>query len=151
MIELRKVLTATDFSEPANRALDYAKAIAENFRAELHIVHVTPDVTLDDPMLTASSLAEIQESAESAVAKIDERITAEERDRLAVRTAVVQGEPHDAILAYAAEHRIELIVLGTHGRGAVERLILGSVAEKIVRHAKCPVLTVKAEETVGDA
>jgi nucleotide-binding universal stress UspA family protein len=146
MIVLRSVLTATDFSEPANRALDYAKGIAESFGAVLHIVHVAADVMLEDPMLTASSLEEIRESADSALAKIDERITADERGRLGVRTAVLQGEPHDAILAYADEHKIELIVLGTHGRGAIEQFILGSVAERIVRHAKCPVLTVKADE-----
>lgn len=149
MIVLRSILTATDFSEPAHRALDYAKSIAGSFGATLHIVHVAADVTLEDPMLTASSLAEIQDSAQSALAQIDERITADERGRLKVRTTVLQGEPHDAILAYAEEHKIELIVLGTHGRGAIERLILGSVAERIVRHAKCPVLTVKAEEPVS--
>lgn len=150
MIKLRSILVPTDFSEPAERALDYAKAIAENFKAALHVVHVAADVTLDDPMLTASSLAEIQDSAAAALSKIDERITAEERGRVEVRTSILQGDPHDAILAYAAEHAIELIVLGTHGRGAVERFLLGSVAERIVRHAKCPVLTVKAEESAAD-
>lgn len=146
MIVLRSILAPTDFSEPAHRALDYAKTLADNFRAVLHVVHVTPDVTFEEPMLTASNLAEIQDSAASALTRIDERITAEERGRIEVRKMVLQGDPHDAILAYAAEHAIELIVLGTHGRGAVERFILGSVAERIVRHAKCPVLTVKAEE-----
>lgn len=146
MIVLRSILAPTDFSEPAHRALEYAKSIAENFKAVLHVVHVAADVALEDPMLTASSLAEIQESAASALTRIDERIATEERGRVEVRKAVLNGDPHDAILAYAAEHAIELIVLGTHGRGAVERLILGSVAERIVRHAKCPVLTVKAEE-----
>lgn len=145
MIHLRSILVPTDFSEPAHRAVDYAKAIAESFHATLHLLHVAADITFDDPMLTASSLAEIQDTAESALARIDERITADERAKLNVQTAVVQGSPHDAILTYAKEHAIELIVLGTHGRGAVEQLILGSVAERIVRHATCPVLTVKAE------
>jgi nucleotide-binding universal stress UspA family protein len=150
MIVLRSILAPTDFSEPAERALEYAKSIAENFQAVLHVVHVAADVTLADPMLTASSLAEIDESATSALARIDERLTADERGRLEVRTSVLHGDPHDAILTYAAENAIELIVLGTHGRGTVERLILGSVAERIVRHAKCPVLTVKAEEPAAE-
>lgn len=144
MIALRTVLAPTDFSEPANRALEYAKSIAENFQAALHVLHVEEDIPIGDPMLTASALADIHETAEAAPARISASFTAEERSRLKLITAVVRGSPHDAILDYAKEHGIELIVLGTHGRGMVERLLLGSVAERIVRHAPCPVLTVKA-------
>jgi len=145
MIALRTILTPTDFSEPANRALEYAKALAESFHAELHVLHVAEDVTIVDPMLTASALADIQEVADSFPARIDAAFTADERARLKLHASVVRGSPHDVILDYAREHGIELIVLGTHGRGALEQLLLGSVAERIVRHAKCPVLTVKAE------
>jgi len=145
MIALRTVLMPTDFSAPANRALEYAKSIAENFHAALHVLHVEEDIAIGDPMLTASALADIQEAAESFPTRIAAAFTAEERSRLKLVTAVVRGSPHDAILDYAKEHGIELIVLGTHGRGMVERLLLGSVAERIVRHAPCPVLTVKAQ------
>lgn len=140
---LKKILVPVDFSECSRKALDYAIPLAEQFGAELVLLHVTPanppvpelgpvDVVGIDE--ATQGLAELQASVSTAIASHS------------VQRVVRTGEPHTEIVRVAAERGIDMIVLSTHGRTGLSRVLLGSTAEKVVRHAPCPVLVVRERE-----
>ena len=146
MIALKKVLLATDFSECAKTAQEYASAFTDQFQAELHVLHVIVDTSLMAAeygaalTLTPDYLAGIKNEAQRSI----DKIVAESVKRGGPGIGVTRmGNPPHEIVNYANEHGIELIVIGTHGRGGFMHLLLGSCAEKVVRKAQCPVLTVR--------
>jgi nucleotide-binding universal stress UspA family protein len=145
MITIKKIVFATDFSDCASAAQEYAGAFADQFRAELHVLHVMPDVTMmfPDPgtalSLPQNYLGELKKDAEASLAKVFP--DAQKEGRKVVRS-VRMGNPFVEILKYTEENHADLIIVGTHGRGALMHLLMGSVAEKVVRKAKCPVLSV---------
>jgi len=142
-----RILVPTDFSIQSESALAYARELAERFGASIHLLHV-----LEDPYATSAYATEVygylppglketwQKNAEE---KLDTLLPAADRIRLGVTSAVIFGRPAAAIVEYAEEEKADLIVMGTHGRGGVTHLLLGSVAERVVRAAPCPVLTVR--------
>jgi nucleotide-binding universal stress UspA family protein len=141
MIQLTRILVATDFSDASHVALDYGRALAHTFGASLHVLHVMENTFLravpTDPYVLKAA----------AVKHLTERITEDDRTRLrAVVTLETSDSPADEIVKFAVGHDIGLIVMGTHGRGAMARLLMGSVAETVVRTAPCPVLTVRHPE-----
>ena len=150
MILLKKILVATDFSEPSDAALAYGRELARTFNAQLIVLNVNDNVmsrayggdgfVFSDPTL--------QQDIEAAARKqIDALLSDEDRDQLRAQTVVLTSNtPAFAIADYAADRAIDLIVMGTHGRGAVAHLLMGSVAERVVRTAPCPVLTVRHPE-----
>jgi nucleotide-binding universal stress UspA family protein len=141
MIVLKKVLVATDFSPPSIAALAYGRALARTFGASLHVLHVAENYFLR-PM--AADPATVRAAKERT---LDGQLTADDRQLLGARTTVkVSDEPADAISNYAKAEEVDLIVIGTHGRTGVERVLLGSVAERVIRIAPCPVLTVRHPE-----
>lgn len=149
MIAIKQILVATDFSEPSAAAVTYGRELAERFSAVLHVLHVAPNVlisTLGAENYTAVA-PELQEQIEAdawlAVKKLAEGGTHPPR---AIAAVIVSSTPAAAILDYAKAHDIDVIVMGTHGRGALAHLMLGSVAERVVRLAPCPVLTVRSPE-----
>ena len=149
MIRLTQILVATDFSDASQAALDYGRALARTFGASLHVLHVMENTFLrpvpGDPYVLKAA----------AVKHLTERITDDDRTRLnAVATLETSDNPAEEIVKFAAGHDVGLIVMGTHGRSSMERLLVGSVAEKVVRTAPCPVLTVRHPEhefVVNDA
>jgi len=150
MITLKKILVATDFGEASDAALAYGRELARTFHANLDIVHAVENVLTRGLAVEgyAASFPEIQneieEAARQQLASIE---AADERDRLTMKTVLLTSNaPAFAIVTYAKEHDIDLIVMGTHGRGAVAHLLMGSVAERVVRMAPCPVLTVRHPE-----
>ena len=158
MITLKQILVATDFSEPSDCALTYARALACSFKATLHVVHIVGNVV--DAAYGAEgysvAMPELQQEIEDAARKQldDLPIDKDERPLPTKRVLLTSNSPAGAIVEYAAKHGIDLIVTGTHGRGAVAHLLLGSVAERVVRTAGCPVLTVRHPErefVVADA
>jgi universal stress protein A len=146
MISLHRVLLATDFSDCSRAAQAYACELVEQFGGELHVLHVLPDPILMMPepgtpaSLPQNYLLDLKEGAEKALTGL---IPSEWQTRHHVRRATRLGNPGNEIVRYAEEHQIDLIVVGTHGRGPVAHLLLGSVAERVVRQAKCPVLTIR--------
>ena len=149
MILIKHVLVATDFSEPSDAALNYGRELARTFAATLHVLHVADNVTLQYGVEGYSTLLpEMQEDVEAAARKqLDGLITEEDRVALQAKPVVVTAVAKAAaIVDYASEHAIDLIVMGTHGRGAISHLLMGSVAERVVRTAPCPVLTVHHPE-----
>jgi nucleotide-binding universal stress UspA family protein len=150
MIALKRVLVATDFGPAADSALRYGRALARGFGAELHVLHVTENIfahAMDGYGYTAIP-PQVQQDLERAGRRQTEALLDEEdrRDLRGIATTVTSNSPADAIVAYARENGIGLIVLGTHGRGAIAHLFMGSVAERVVRIAPCPVLTVRHPE-----
>ena len=148
MIALKRILVPSDFSETSENALGYAKAFAEKFGAALHVLHI-----LDDPFAYALPLDAVvpppgfyEELQKAAHKRLDQVLSQPERAQYNAEVVLKPGLPFAEILAYAKEHQIDLIVMGTHGRGPIAHVLLGSVAERVVRRAPCPVLTVRHPE-----
>jgi len=149
MNPLKNILVPTDFSEMAQSALTYAKVLAEVFGAALHLVHVAQDpitcVPIMEPnMSTAAVLAQVRdELGRDARQRLSTALGEAEQKKFRSKWELRWGIPYVEIDDYAARHGIDLIVMGTHGRGAIGGLFLGSVADKLVRKAPCPVLVVR--------
>jgi nucleotide-binding universal stress UspA family protein len=150
MITLKNILVATDFSEPSDAALKYGRALAQNFKATLHVVHVVGNVSsiVYGAEAYAASIPEMQQEVEDAARKqLDDLLVDNDTHALPTRRVLVTSNaPAVAIVDYAGRERIDLIITGTHGRGGVAHLLMGSVAERVVRTAPCPVLTVRHPE-----
>lgn len=150
MMLLEKILVATDFSEPSEAALAYGRELARTFNASLTVLHVAENVaTLGygiDGLAYVDPAWQAQVDA-SARQKLAALVSAEDRELLNAQTIVLSSNaPAAVIVEYAKEHTFDLIVIGTHGRGAMAHLLMGSVAERVVRTAPCPVLTVRHPE-----
>lgn len=149
MISIKKVLVPTDYSELSEVATVYGCELAARFNAELHLLYVVDDVApiFFDPEAAMIPLGELLEDQKSAAAKaLAEMVEESWRAKIDVVREVRQGKPFVEIVRYAREKDIDLIAIGTHGRGGLQHALLGSVAEKVVRKAPCPVLTVRSPE-----
>ncbi|HOG28766.1 MAG TPA: universal stress protein [Vicinamibacterales bacterium] len=146
MLSLKTVLVPTDFSEASEAALRYGKAMAEAFGASLHLVHVMEDLLAQAwaAEVYVASMPQLREEIDKESRhRLAAMLTDEERRRYRVETALLAGNPFVEIVRYAKARDVDLIVMGTHGRGPIAHMLLGSVAEKVVRKAPCPVLTVR--------
>jgi nucleotide-binding universal stress UspA family protein len=149
-----RILVATDFSPASGAALNFAKTLAGRFGASLHLLHV-----LEDPYVTGAFAPEIYapppaglreswlRSAEGTMAAL---VTEADTTAFNITTDVVFGPIARTIVERAAEIGADLIVMGTHGRGGVAHLLMGSVAERVVRTAGCPVLTTRGFAVAGE-
>lgn len=148
MIVLKHILVATDFSEPSANALAYGRDLARAYNATLHVLHVTEDVLMRYSPEVGFAVPELQKDLEQAARReLDAIITADDVRTLRVVPAIETATgAANGITSYAAAHQIDLIIVGTHGRGAVKQFLMGSVAERVVRTAPCPVLAVRAHE-----
>jgi nucleotide-binding universal stress UspA family protein len=139
---IRRILAATDFGEAADAALHEAATLARLFDASLHIVHVVQDpwpMGPDGYVRTADEIRTLM--AEDAARLLTERLCEVEAE---TTSEVVFGMPSRAITDAAARKNADLIVLGTHGRGALAHVVMGSVADRVMRMANCPVLTTRS-------
>jgi nucleotide-binding universal stress UspA family protein len=140
IVSIRKILFPTDFSEPAQSAQTYAVALSEKFGAELHAIHVVPEVIL--PATDTYAAWTLPEgSMQHQIAAAESSLKMAGLPVATLRTVTV-GFAVEEIMKYATDHEIDLIVVGTHGHTGLSHMLLGSVAEKLVRLATCPVLTV---------
>ena len=150
MIAMKNVLVATDFGEAADTALTYGRELAQRFDATLHVLHVAENVyiTAFGAETYASFAPDLQRDIEAdAQRRLREVVV--DSDSTGPRTVPVvmtSSSPSFAIIDYAREHEIDLIIMGTHGRGAIGHVLMGSVAERVVRLAPCPVLTIRQRE-----
>lgn len=142
-IKIKKILVPVDFSPFSEAAVDYAVVLAKQFQAEMFLIHVIESQVYS---VTDTSMVVSHEAAlkMTAGALMDNLRQATLEKGLSVNASVVSGVPYREIVRKAEEEGVDLIVVGTHGRTGVERLLLGSVAEKIVRLATVPVLTVRS-------
>ena len=148
MVAIKNILVATDFSEPSAVALAYGRDLARAYNAHLHVLHVVEDVTLHFMPEVGFISMDVQKDLEDiATREIAALITDDDRRTLKVFPVIERGvSTADTINRYAKANQVDLIVTGTHGRDAVQHFLMGSVAEKVVRTAPCPVLTVHAHE-----
>ncbi len=154
-----RILVPTDFSPASDAAVHYARALAETFGATLRLLHV-----LEDPAASTAFVADgyavdtpdIREALLTHARKCLARaLPLTDRARFHVTSEALVGMPAATIVDYAAATGANLIVMGTHGRTGLAHLLMGSVAEHVVRTAPCPVLTVRqvtvAEEAIATA
>ena len=148
MIALKKILVATDFSESSRLAIETAQSLAQAFKSELHLLHVVADL-LHQPYVgyapAAKFLDLVEQFEANARMRLEGLVAPDDLTERRVVIATVVGRPADEILKYSVKHNIDLIVCGTHGRGGLDHLVMGSTAERVVQLARCPVLTVRAK------
>jgi len=145
-----RILIPTDFSRTSDAALDYGIELARRFAAEIYLLHVIEETPLGSP---ESWLANEPGSRDSLLHEAQQRLAHRLTELATVATArseVIFGRPAETIAEYATERHIDVIVMGTHGRTGVAHLLLGSVAERVMRLAPCPVVTVR-DNGVGTA
>ena len=148
MVVLKNILVATDFSEPSAVAMAYGRNFARSYGATLHVLHVVEDVMMRYSPEIAFASPDLQKDFEQAARRhMDSLITADDKQTLkAVAVVETHLDVANGITAYAKANAIDLIIVGTHGRGAVRQFLMGSVAERVVRTAPCPVLAVRTHE-----
>ena len=148
-----RILVPTDFSPPSDAALEYARILAAKFGSSLRILHVIDDPTASSDFVAdgfAPSTEDIRTGLlEHARKRLDHLMSLVDRSRYHAHADAVLGMPAAAIIDYARATGTTLIVMGTHGRTGLAHLLMGSVAEQVVRMAPCPVLTVR-QVTVAD-
>lgn len=152
-MKIESILSPTDFSDPSVRALRKANQIARHFGSELYLVHVVAPIpavatapgptSFDVPMYRRT----LEESAMDRLEKITDEVMDEEVN---VHPIVAHGNASDQITEIAEDRGVDLIVVATHGESGWEKLLFGSVAEKVVQNAKCPVLTIPAPDEDED-
>ncbi len=136
-----RVLFPTDVGAPSERALETALDVAERYDAELHVLTVVDTTRVSADVETGPTLERAERTGSTTVERLVDRIRDRGHERAV--SAVVHGRPHGGILSYAENHDIDLIVMGTHGRTGLDRYLVGSITEKVVRLSDVPVLTVR--------
>ena len=149
-MQIRSILFPTDFSECGNYALAYATSLARTFGASIICLHVIEPMVptvgysgMTEPLPIADISDQLEDSAERELPKIAE---CEECAGLEVEELIVHGEAASEIVRVAKDRKVDLIVVSSHGRTGLGRIIFGSTAEAVVRHASCPVLVVKPSQ-----
>ena len=145
MIRLSKILGPTDFSQHSANAVRYGAELAAKFGADLHLLHCVEQTPIlygeGGAWISPETIVELQAAADKQLQEVPVDV-----DGVNVIRKCVDGHPFVEVIRYAKSEETDLIVMGTHGRGAIAHLLLGSVAEKVVRKAPCPVLTVRDKE-----
>ncbi len=147
-MKVKRILAPVDFSDVSNQSLEAAVSLAEQLHAKIVVLHAVEPVyfagTMFGPEINVPNLVEEQRSAAASAMK--DIVARLERKGIGSTGLVETGSPYNVILRTAEERKCDLVVMGTHGRSGVSHLLLGSVAEKVVRAATCPVLTVRGRD-----
>ena len=149
---ITNILVPMDFSPHAEHAFTYATRFAERFGAKLALLYVVDDSFVTGGWSSEIYVSNVPELMENLIADADRRLAALKASAAALgltaETAVIRGRPAHAIVEHAKNGGFDLIVMGTHGRTGVSHVVMGSVAERVLRKAPCPVLTVRGTEAV---
>ena len=137
-----RILLPTDGSDANGRAVEQGVGLARETGAGLHVLFVLEDVPYAPETMDDAVEGQLREIGEAAMEEIEERAEAAGVDLV---TEMREGVPHETILEYAEEADVDAVVMGTHGRSGLDRYLLGSVTERVVRAAEVPVLTVRME------
>ncbi len=144
-MQIKTILFPTDFSNGARAAMDHAISLAKDYQAKLILLYVIQDISIAEWYIPSSlSVADLVEDMQkSARQEMDKWIAEVSKQVKDVEKMVVRGVPFVEIIQTAKERNADLIVIGTHGRTGIDHMLFGSTAEKVVRKASCPVLTVR--------
>ncbi len=143
MISLKKILCPIDHSDCSKEALKYAVTFAMKDEAKLYLLHVIDIRSFDESLDTMTRQMPDDETMKQLKTKLFECVPEEIRNDMQVEALVVQGIPFAEIISIAKKNKVDMIVMGTHGRTGLAHIMIGSVSEKVVRKAHCPVLTVR--------
>jgi nucleotide-binding universal stress UspA family protein len=143
MINLKKILCPIDHSDGSKEALKYAVSFAMKNEAKLYLLHVIDIRSFDESIDTMAAQIPNDETIKQLKTKLLECIPEEIRSDMQIEALVVQGIPFAEIISIAKTNKVDMIVMGTHGRTGIAHIMIGSVSEKVVRKAHCPVLTVR--------
>jgi len=153
-MQIRSILLPTDFSECGNFALSYAASLARTFHASIICINVIEPIVptvgysgMTEPLPIADITEQLEDSAERELPKLAE---CAECEGIEIEEIIVHGEAASEIVRVAKEREIDLIVIASHGRTGLGRILFGSTAEAVVRHAPCPVLVVKPPQHQGE-
>lgn len=146
-----KIVHPTDFSSGAEQAREEAIQLAQRLGAELILLHVSVETpAYGEELIGMGAVQRIYDAQRKWAQKtLDEQVAAGRDHGVAVRGRISVGSPHAEIVKAAQEEGADLIVMGTHGRSGLDRLLLGSVADRVIRAAPCPVLTVREAKRGG--
>ncbi|MBI4552507.1 MAG: universal stress protein [Candidatus Latescibacteria bacterium] len=147
-IQLKRLLCPTDFSEPSEHALTYAISLAQQYGAVLYLLHVieplTPVPGIEmGPVLMYDERPDLLQRVHEL---LDEMVPEDVKAKIEIKPLIRRGAPFLEIIRTAREEEIDLIIIATHGRTGLSHVLLGSTAEKVVRKAPCPVLTIRHPE-----
>jgi nucleotide-binding universal stress UspA family protein len=147
-----RILVPIDFGPASSAALDCARDLARMAGATVYVVHVVDDVAARHNEFPAGALSDAQASIEQSARKRLNDLAEREEVRFSSTAILASTSPAKAIVRYAKDQAIDLIVMGTHGSAPVVRMFLGSVADRVLRTAACPVVMVRAAQgpTIGD-
>jgi nucleotide-binding universal stress UspA family protein len=143
MISLKKILCPIDHSDCSKEALKYAVSFAMKDEAKLYLLHIIDIRSFNEGLDAMTKQIPDEETLEQLRKKLLDCIPEEIRDEMEIEATVIQGIPFAEIISTAREKEIDMIVIGSHGRTGISHMMLGSVSEKVVRKAPCPVLTVR--------
>jgi len=140
-IRLKKILIGCDFSEDSILAMSYGLSLAQEFEAELHLIHVVEPPAYQELLKPADSL---QDSVftDALKEKLNGLVPQDARNWCSLKAAILRGQPYEELVAYALTQEMDMIVLGVRGYGLVRSLLMGSTTDRVVRRSPCPVLTV---------
>ena len=133
-VHLSRVLLCTDFSENSQRALDYAISLATEYKAELILLHVLEDISVS---------ANIEQAITTTTLQLDRLIPLEGREMGRIKTLVRIGKPYQQIIQLALEAQSDVVVMGVHGRGALDLAVFGSTAHRVLQLGRCPVVIIR--------
>ena len=144
-MQIKTILFPTDFSNGARAAMDHATSLAKDYQAKLILLYVIQDISIAEWYIPSSiSVGDLVEDMQkSAWQEMDKWIAEVSKQVKDPEKMVVRGVPFVEIIRIAKERKADLIVIGTHGRTGIDHMLFGSTAEKVVRKASCPVLTVR--------
>jgi nucleotide-binding universal stress UspA family protein len=145
MMDIKSILFPTDFSEGSAQALQYAVDMSKRYGAKLYVVHVIYDIAKATgwyvPHVSMDEMyKDIQEGAKKELERFGVGELAGVKN---VERRVITGVPHEEIINFVSANKIDLVIMGTHGRKGIDKILFGSTAAQVVRHAPCPVLTVR--------
>lgn len=143
-MQIKTILFPTDFSNGARAAMDHVVSLARDYQAKLILLYVIQDISIAEWYIPSSlSVADLVEDMQKSAWQEMEKWGAEVSEVKDVEKVVVRGVPFVEIIKTAREKKADLIIIGTHGRTGIDHMLFGSTAEKVVRKAPCPVLTVR--------
>jgi nucleotide-binding universal stress UspA family protein len=145
MGDIKKILLAVDFSDNSIKACEYAVQLARKFDARITLLHVINEpVDLRGFYVPHISFERLEKEIEESAVKMMEKFALNSLDGYAnIETSIIAGIPYEEILKKAGDEQVDMIILGTHGRAGIDHFLFGSTAERVVRTATCPVLTVR--------